>query len=47
MKKLGMSVPAGAFKRVDDMAEMQENTHMQVSDCADLLICLAEMVGVS
>ena len=47
MAKLGISVPAGAFKRVDNTKEMEEYSAMRVSDCADLLISLASTGGDS
>lgn len=45
LAKLGVSVPAGALKRAEDEAAMEEYQHMRVSDCADLLISLESMGG--
>jgi len=45
LAKLGVSVPAGAFKRAEDEAAMEEYMHMRVSDCADMLISLESMGG--
>lgn len=45
LAKLGVTVPAGAFKRADDAAAMEEYMGMGVSECADLLIELESMGG--
>ncbi len=42
MKRLGVSVPAGAFKQARPEV-IKEYDGMSVSDCADLLIQLAQI----
>jgi hypothetical protein len=43
MKKLGMRVPKKAIEMAQDLEVMKEYDNMRTSECADLLIDLADI----
>lgn len=43
MKKLGMRVPAKAIELAQNLDEMEDYISMKTSECADLLIELADI----
>ena len=42
MKKIGMRVPAKAIKHAENEKNLEEYDNMKVSECADLIIQLAD-----